>query len=81
MLPARFYRFVFSGLMSIWLSTLMTGLVTLINTGIDPEFLLRWGRAFVIAWPIAFSLVLIRGGTVTRIANNLTRHSRVQAAE
>jgi hypothetical protein len=23
MLPARFYRFVFSGLMSIWLSTLM----------------------------------------------------------
>ncbi|KEO56666.1 DUF2798 domain-containing protein [Thalassospira permensis] len=81
MLPARFYRFVFSGLMSIWLSTLMTGLVTLINTGIDPEFLLRWGRAFVIAWPIAFSLVLISGSTVTRIANNLTRDSRVQAAE
>ncbi|MFH1805486.1 MAG: DUF2798 domain-containing protein [Pseudomonadota bacterium] len=71
MVPARYFRFVFSFLMSLWLSSLMSGIVTLINTGIDAGFVLRWGHSFVLAWPVAFSLVLISAPTVQKIARLL----------
>ena len=51
-------RFVFPVLMSLYMSLLMTGLITWLNTGFDAGFIARWVRAFLIAWPIAFLLVV-----------------------
>ena len=69
---ARKHRFrVFGFFMSAILAFLMTGVVTCINTGLDAGFLLRWGRAFVIAWPIALFVVLLLGPPIRNIADRL----------
>ena len=62
---------VFAVIMSAILAFLMTGVITFINTGFDMGFMLRWGRAFVIAWPIALSIVLLPGPHVRTIAERL----------
>lgn len=40
-------------IMSAIMAGLMTGFVTWLNLGIQPDFPARWGHAFIIAWPIA----------------------------
>jgi len=44
-------------LTALFMTAVMVAMVTLIvtylNLGFDPEFLRQWGKAFVIAWPIA----------------------------
>lgn len=47
------FRILFSILMSLGLSILMTLWVTFINLGINDDFLLQWGKAFLLAWPVA----------------------------
>ncbi|TKB55441.1 DUF2798 domain-containing protein [Ferrimonas aestuarii] len=44
---------------SIVMACTMSLVICAINTGFDAEFLHRWLRSFVIAWPIAFSLNLL----------------------
>jgi hypothetical protein len=62
---------VFAFLMSAILAFLMTGIITYINTGLDAGFPLRWGWAFVIAWPIALTIVLLLGPHVRNVAEQL----------
>lgn len=37
----------------------MTFVITWVNTGMTDGFALRWFRAFYIAWPIAFILIML----------------------
>ena len=62
---------VFAFFMSAILAFLMTGVITFLNTGLEAGFLLRWGRAFAFAWPIALSIVLLIGPHVRAIADRL----------
>jgi len=62
---------VFGFFMSAILAFLMTGVITFINTGYHVGFLLRWGRAFVVAWPIALTIVLLLGPPVRKFAERL----------
>ena len=71
MFAARHQFRVFGFMMSAILAFLMTGVITWINTGLDAGFPFRWARAFVIAWPIALSIVLLFGPRVRRIADRL----------
>lgn len=67
---------VFGFFMSAILALLMTGVITYINTGLDGDFMARWRRAFLIAWPIALTIVLVFGPTVRAAADRLcTRDS------
>jgi predicted PurR-regulated permease PerM len=61
-------RFIFPILMSAVMAFLMTALVTWLNLGLPPDFLMRWGRAFAVAWPCAaltafVAIPLARRGT------------------
>ena len=61
-------RFIFPILMSSVMAFLMTALVTWLNLGFPPDFLARWLRAFIIAWPCAalaafLAIPLARRGT------------------
>jgi hypothetical protein len=58
--------------MSAILAFLMTGVITFINTGLDTGFLLRWGRAFVIAWPLVLTIVQLLGPHVRTITRRLS---------
>jgi len=68
--PTRL-RVIFAWLMSGLMSLLMTGWIGWINAGISPDFLARWAHAFVLAWPAAFTIVLIAAPTVQRLTQRL----------
>jgi len=71
--PARYARYVFSCIMSIYMVTIMTFVITLVNTGMDADFVSRWWRAFYIAWPIAFILILIGAPRLQVLAGKLIK--------
>jgi hypothetical protein len=69
---AQKHRFrIFVMIMSAILAFLMTGVISFINTGLVTGFLLRWGRALVIDWPIVLTTVLLLGSPVRTIAERL----------
>ncbi|MFC3680213.1 DUF2798 domain-containing protein [Bacterioplanoides pacificum] len=59
-------RIAFTFAMSLVLSTLMSCWVTYLNLGLVPDFLLRWGKAFVLAWPAAASIAFVFGPRIQR---------------
>jgi hypothetical protein len=65
------FRFVFSALMSAWMSLLMTAFVVWLNFGFDTGYLGQWRHAFLSAWPAAFAVVLLSGPTVQRLSRAL----------
>lgn len=71
MLPKRLLPFISPLLMSMFMVSLMTAVVTLVNTGLDHGFLLRWGKAFVIAWPVAFSFIFLFARRINSLAQRI----------
>ncbi|MDB1125889.1 DUF2798 domain-containing protein [Vibrio algarum] len=71
MFPKRFLPIVAPLLMSIFMVTLMTAVITLANTGFDEGYFMRWGKAFTIAWPIAFSFIFLFSKRIAALAQRL----------
>jgi hypothetical protein len=46
-------RLILSLLMSSIMVLMVTLLVTFLNLGAIPDFLLQWAKAYVVAWPVA----------------------------
>jgi hypothetical protein len=46
-------RMVLALVMSSVMVLTVTLLVTFLNLGLRPDFLLQWAKAYVIAWPVA----------------------------
>ncbi|WP_020409099.1 DUF2798 domain-containing protein [Hahella ganghwensis] len=61
------YRFFFSLFMSLVLSLLMTAWVTWINLGVVDGFLMKWGTAFITAWPAAATISYIFGPRIHQV--------------
>ncbi|MBV1774561.1 DUF2798 domain-containing protein [Burkholderiaceae bacterium DAT-1] len=64
-------RLLFSALMSLQMSLLMTCWITLINLGFSDQFFSRWMHAFTLAWPAAFFIVLLTAPAVQRLTQRL----------
>lgn len=74
---SRQYRLVFSLLMSLSLSSLMTGWVTWINLGFVEGFVWKWSAAFITAWPAAAVIAFAFGPFIHQITTNiLSRRAR-----
>ncbi|WP_151670109.1 DUF2798 domain-containing protein [Nitrincola schmidtii] len=73
MFSSRHQKLVFTFLMSIYMVTIMTFVITLVNTGMADGFLLRWFKAFAVAWPVAFVLILVGGPRIQKLAGKLIR--------
>ncbi len=73
--PPRYAPLVVSMLMTTYMAGLMTLAITLVNTGLDAGFPGRWGRAFLISWPLAFVLITVGRPLVLRLAAKLIRAS------
>lgn len=67
-------RLVFAAFMSILMSFIMSAWVTWLNLGFGPAYLPNWLKAFLAAWPAAFSIVVIFGPTVQRISQKALRY-------
>lgn len=76
--PPRMARYVFSFIMSIYMVSIMTFVITLVNTGMDSAFAGRWWRAFYIAWPIAFILILVGAPRLQAFAARLIKKAPTQ---
>ncbi len=46
-------RFILAAVMSSMMVFMVTLVVTYLNLGLRPDFLLQWVKAYFIAWPIA----------------------------
>jgi Protein of unknown function (DUF2798) len=46
-------RLILSLLMSSVMVLMVTLLVTFLNLGLVPDFLLQWTKAYLVAWPVA----------------------------
>ncbi len=58
-LPARWQPLLYAGFMSLFMAFCMSGILTLVNLGWIDGFFGKWLHAFLVAWPIAFPLVLL----------------------
>jgi len=65
------YRLVFSLLMSLTLSSLMTAWVTWINLGFVGGFVWKWGTAFFTAWPAAATIAFVLGPTIHLLTDRI----------
>lgn len=72
-IPPRYAPLTFAVLMSLYMVTLMTCVITWANTGFGDGFLARWWHAFLIAWPIAFALILFGAPRLQRLVGCLVR--------
>ncbi len=68
---SRLRQLVFGFYMSGIMSVLMSGVITLLNTGLDGGFFHRWGPAFLVAWAVAFPLVTF----IAPLAGKLTAYT------
>jgi len=66
------YRLIFSVLMSLLLSSLMSGWVSYINLGFVIGFTSYWFNAFVLAWPAAALIAFLCGPEIQRLAKYLS---------
>ncbi len=71
-IPARYSNLLFGGMLSIIMVTIISGTVTFINQGYDPQFFARWFRGFITAWPVAFPSVLVVAPFVRRVVARIT---------
>lgn len=71
-MPVKF-RLLYSGLMSLVLSFLMTAWVTYINLGLVDEFTAKWMAAFITAWPAAGVISFVFAPALQRLSTWLLR--------
>jgi len=57
--------------MSIVMVFIMTGVITAVNTGIEKGFIERWWHAMIVAWPIAFLIILMISKQVQQTAHKI----------
>lgn len=71
--PARLRQFVFGFYMSGMMSLLMSGVITMINTGLEGDFFWRWLTAWLVAWVVAFPLVTVIAPLAVRMTEATLR--------
>jgi hypothetical protein len=62
------WRLVFTGILSLVMSGLVSAFVTLVNVGYDASFFVRVLRAWATAFPFAWLAALLWAPTARRIA-------------
>lgn len=60
-------------LLAAFMSCMVSGVVTLVNTGIDSAYPLRWLKAWALAAPIAIVAAYLARGPAARLALRLAR--------
>ena len=59
---------VFGIMMSAFMAVVLSGVMTWFNSPEGLFTLQRWARSFILAWPIAFSLLLTVGPLIRKLA-------------
>jgi hypothetical protein len=46
-------RFILAASMSVVMVAMVTLIATFINLGLRSDFLIQWGKAYIVGWPVA----------------------------
>ena len=68
MIKKKYSQVVFVVITAFGMSIIMSLVITYINMGMDSEFLIRWNKAWLVAFPIAIIAAVI----VSSLAKNIT---------
>jgi len=66
-------KLIYSFLMALSMSLFMTGLITLFNIDYIDDGYQQWAKAFLIAFPCAFILLIILNPFISRLTNIVVR--------
>lgn len=69
--PQRKFHLTFSFVMGAMMISLMTFVVTAVNVGFSPEFMLRWGRAFLVAYAVGVPVIFFVAPLARRLTGRL----------
>ena len=73
----RLHRLSGALVMSSFMSMALSGVFSLMEFGMSLQWLQAWGQSIVIALPIAFSLDMLFGNTLRRLAGNLAEKAAI----
>lgn len=76
MKPTLIFRFVYSGFMSLFMVSLMSAWITVINLGWAELSFSRWFGALVKAWPVAWPGVFIFAPIIQKLVLRIVGKSR-----
>ena len=72
MIPKRFYRLDFAGRMSLFMSFIMSGIITFLILGFIPSFFAQWLLdVFPKTWVAAFPIVVFFAPRAAKLAESL----------
>ncbi len=71
MAPQKKFHLVFSLIMGALMISLMTFVITAVNIGFSPDFLARWGKAFLIAYVVGVPVIFFLAPVARKITGKL----------
>jgi hypothetical protein len=72
-------RIILAVLMSSMMVFMVTLLVTYLNLGLRADFLLQWGKAYVIAWPVAAATAFLVMPMAQRVTKRIVAKIEAKA--
>ena len=73
MIPKKYSNLIYILIMGFGMSLLMTLIITLINTGYDNEYFMRFLKAWSVGLPIAIIVSLLVGPIAKRFVDNISK--------
>lgn len=71
MAPQKRFHLVFSMIMGLLMISLMTFVITAVNVGFTPDFMVRWGKAFAIAYVVGVPVIFFLAPVARRLTGKL----------
>lgn len=71
MAPQKRFHLVFSLIMGALMISLMTFVITAVNIGFSPDFLARWGKAFLVAYVVGVPVIFFLAPVARKITGKL----------
>ena len=71
MIKKKYSQVIFVIITAFGMSIIMSLVITYINTGMDGEFLMRWSKAWLVAFPIAIIAAIIVSPLAKKITNRI----------
>ena len=73
MIPEKYRRLTFSFFMALFMTFLMSSIITYTNLGFVDGFIFKWMEAFYKAFIFAFPIVFFVAPTVQKLTNKLIK--------
>ncbi len=71
MAPQKKFHLAFSLIMGLLMISLMTFVITAVNVGFGPDFLVRWGKAFLVAYVVGVPVIFFMAPVARKMTGKL----------